>query len=256
LFELPKKGRIYMFRTLVFHEIRPEEELLDQPRPIAVADGYQDAMPLPLFNSTSHFKQQLAFLKAENYHTLTLSEVKAYLSAQQPIPEKSVLLTFDDCYQSMKEYAYPLLKEAGFHASVFVVTGWLYDQPHAYTPAVSRVLSQSELLAMTDVFEYANHTDHFHARNGLKSRSMWETTADFAADLAACNQWVPIKDVFAYPFGFYDQRTIDTLTEEGFTLAFTTKPGRNTRNTPPLELQRDVIPFNMPLQAFKELFHN
>ncbi|WP_430611374.1 polysaccharide deacetylase family protein [Enterococcus sp. DIV0876] len=242
-----------MFRTLVFHEIRPEQELLDHPRPIAVADGYQDAMPLPLFNSTSHFKQQLAFLKAENYHTLTLDEVKAYLFAQQPIPEKSVLLTFDDCYQSMKEYAYPLLKEAGFHASVFVVTGWLFDQPRPYDPDYSQTLSQTELLAMTDVFEYANHTHHFHERKGLKSRSMWEKPTDFATDLARCNQWVTIKDVFAYPFGFYDQGTINTLKEANFKLAFTTKPGCNTATTPPMELHRDVIPFNMPLAAFKEL---
>ncbi len=39
--------------------------IYDQVRPIKVADGYQDALPLPLFNSTSHFKQQIDFLKAE-----------------------------------------------------------------------------------------------------------------------------------------------------------------------------------------------
>ena len=50
-----------MFRTLVFHEIRPDNELSEQPRPIEVADGYQDALPLPLFNSCSHFKQQIDF---------------------------------------------------------------------------------------------------------------------------------------------------------------------------------------------------
>ncbi|OTN75731.1 hypothetical protein A5886_000807 [Enterococcus sp. 8G7_MSG3316] len=243
-----------MFRTLVFHEIRPEQELLDQTRPILVADGYQDAMPLPLFNSTTHFKQQLAFLKAENYHTLTLAEVKGYLLAQQPLPEKSVLLTFDDCYQSLKEYAYPLLKEFGFKASVFVVTGWLFDTLYSYDPNHSRTLSASELLTMTDVFEYANHTHHFHERKGSKGRSMWETAADFAADLRLCNQFVAIKDVFAYPFGFYDEATMATLTDGGFKLAFTTKPGVNTTNTAPLELHRDVIPFNMPITAFKELF--
>jgi len=245
-----------MFQTLVFHEIRPEAELYDQVRPIKVADGYQDALPLPLFNSTSHFKQQIDFLKAENYHTLTLAEVKDFYFRQQPLPEKSVLLTFDDCYQSMKEYAYPLLKEAGFKATAFVVTGWLFDAPQPYEPEVSRTLSSAELAEMSDVFEYANHTDHFHERKDQQGRSMWETPAAFSQDLRSCNQHVAIKDVFAYPFGFYDQQTIATLEKEGFVLAFTTKPGINTAQTKPMELHRAVIPFSLPMAAFEQRFRN
>lgn|GEM_PF-394733 len=154
----------------------------EQPRPIELADGYQDALPLPLFNSCSHFKQQIDFLKAEKYHTLTLEEVKDYYLQKKALPEKAVLLTFDDCYQSMREYAYPLLKEAGFKATAFVVSGWLFAEPSPYKPAVSKTLSRSELNEMSDVFEYANHTTHFHERKGMMGRSMWEPAEKFAAD--------------------------------------------------------------------------
>ncbi|MBR8699826.1 polysaccharide deacetylase family protein [Enterococcus casseliflavus] len=245
-----------MFQTLVFHEIRPEAELYDQVRPIKVADGYQDALPLPLFNSTSHFKQQIDFFKAENYHTLTLAEVKDFYFRQQPLPEKSVLLTFDDCYQSMKEYAYPLLKEAGFKATAFVVTGWLFDAPQPYEPEVSRTLSNAELAEMSDVFEYANHTDHFHERKDQHGRSMWKHRPPLRKTYEAAISMWPSRMFFAYPFGFYDQQTIATLEKEGFVLAFTTKPGINTAQTKPMELHRAVIPFSLPMAAFEQRFRN
>lgn len=246
-----------MFRTLVFHEIRPQEEFSEQVRPIQVADGYQDALPLPLFNSLSHFKQQIAFLKAENYHTLSLAEVKAFYTEQKPLPEKSILITFDDCYQSMKKYAYPILKEAGFQAVAFVVSGWLFSEASPYNQEKSQTLSFEELAEMTDVFAYANHTAHFHERRGtVESKSMWSTAEAFKKDLLECDPYVAEKDVFAYPFGLYDQKTVTTLADLGFVLSFTTKSGVNTVTTSPLELHRDVIPFSMPLEIFKKTIRN
>nr|WP_249274550.1 polysaccharide deacetylase family protein [Enterococcus sp. 9E7_DIV0242] len=243
-----------VFRTLVFHEIRPVEELNGQQRPIVVADGYEDALPLPLFDSLPLFKEQINYLKQEGFHSLRISEVRAFYEKGEPLPEKSVLLTFDDCYQSMKEYAYPILKEAGFQATVFVAAGWLFQTPSVYQPEVSKVLSQQELTEMIDVFEYANHTTHFHERRGTtQSRPMWESPERFKEDILACNDYVELTDVFAYPFGLYDQQTVSVLKELDFTLAFTTKPGINTRETAPLELNRDVIPYTLPIETFKKM---
>lgn len=230
------------------------EELNGQQRPIIVADGYEDALPLPLFDSLPLFKEQINYLKQEGFHSLRISEVRAFYEKGQPLPEKSVLLTFDDCYQSMKKYAYPVLKEAGFQATVFVAAGWLFQTPSNYQPEVSKVLSEQELTEMADVFEYANHTTHFHERKGTtQSRPMWETAERFKEDLISCNKHVALTDVFAYPFGLYDQRTVEVLEEMDFHLAFTTKPGINTHETAPLELHRDVIPYTMPIEALKTM---
>ncbi|MCB5953464.1 polysaccharide deacetylase family protein [Enterococcus sp. CWB-B31] len=243
-----------MFRTLVFHEVRPQKELNGRQRPIAVSDGYEDSLPLPLFDSLPLFEEQINYLKDAGYHSLSIGEVQGFYEKKLLLPEKSVLLTFDDCYQSMKEYAYPVLKKAGWKAAAFVVSGWLFDEPSAYDPNSSRVLSTAELEEMRDVFEYVNHTSHFHRRKGTTmSSAMWETTEDFKQDLYDCNQFVDIKDAFAYPFGLYDQRTIDTLKEMSFKLAFTTKPGVNTKDTHPLELHRDVIPYSLSIEQFKNL---
>ncbi|KAF1298120.1 hypothetical protein BAU15_09745 [Enterococcus sp. JM4C] len=243
-----------MFRTLVFHEVRPEKELATGPRPIRVADGYEDSLPMPLYVSVAHFQEQINFLKEQNYHCLTLSEVKEFYEKKKELPEKSVLITFDDCYQSMKEYAYPILKKAGMKATVFVVKGWLFTEEVAYQPEFSRCLSVAEVSAMADVFETANHTTHFHKRQGTTlSQPMWEPKGAVIEDLRECNEYVIHQDVFAYPFGLYNQETVAILDEMAFKLAFTTKTGWNTKETAPLELHREVIPEAMSLPIFQQL---
>src|SRR5690606_3783431 len=130
---------------------------------IDVKQGYEDILPSPLFVTLKNFKEQMAYLYENGFHTLSLDEVKNYYQGKS-LPEKSVLLTFDDCYQSMKKYAYPLLKQYGFHAVSFVVTSWLHDEPKEYNPEKSVCLTKVDLAEMEDVFEYANHTDSLHQR--------------------------------------------------------------------------------------------
>ncbi|MGM0124537.1 hypothetical protein IGI37_001915 [Enterococcus sp. AZ194] len=248
-----------MFRTLVFHEVRPESELTMGQRPIRVADGYEDSLPNPLYVSVAHFQEQINFLKEQNYHCLTLNEIKAFYEGGNAtsLPEKSVLLTFDDCYQSMKEYAYPILKAAGMKATVFAVKGWLFSEKDTYHPEYSQCLSVDEVKEMADVFETANHTTHFHKRRGTTlSQPMWETKDKVEEDIRECNQLVTHKDVFAYPFGLYNEETVEILQEMGFKLAFTTKSGWNSLETSPLELHREVIPEAMSCEIFQKLMED
>lgn len=243
-----------MFTTLVFHEIRPKNEISSGARPILVADGYQDSLPMPLYNSLDFFCELLSYLKDAGYYFLSLDEVKEFYYENKDIPAKSVLITFDDCYQSQKKYAYPVLKEMGIKAVSFEPTGWVFEEEQSYKEAFSQVLSFKELEEMADVFTYANHTHHFHQREGIeKSRIMWESEALFIQDLDECNLQVEEKDVFAYPFGLYHQDNVQTLSNLKFKLAFTTEPGINTRITPPLELHRNIVMEGLPIDKFKEM---
>ena len=99
----------------------------------------------------------------------------------------------------MREYAYPLLKEAGFKATAFVVSGWLFAEPSPYKPAVSKTLSRSELNEMSDVLNTPIIRLTSHERKGMMGRSMWEPAEKFAADLDCCNQTVAIQDVLLIP---------------------------------------------------------
>jgi hypothetical protein len=244
------------FATLVYHEIRESKMFHpNQASPIKVRQNYEDNLPSLLFVTLENFTMQMEYLYENHYHTLTLDEIRNYYYNQASLPEKSVLLTFDDCYQSIAHYAYPILKKYGFHGVSFVVTGWLNIQTTPFQPEKSVCLTQKELAQMNDVFEYANHTDLFHTRSNTFTSMMMETTnMEIFEDLDRCNSnpIIGANDVFAYPFGLYTEHTGALLKEKGFCLAFTTNEGANDRNTDPLFLNRTVIPNCMEMLAFQD----
>ncbi len=248
------------FTTLMYHEIR-ENTTFDpnHPSSIHVKQNYEDILPSLLFVTLENFEEQMTYMKKHQYHTLSLSEVKDYYYHQIALPEKSVLLTFDDCYQSIKKYAYPILKKYGFHATAFVVTSWLHDIAKTFDPTKSICMASDELLEIADVFEYANHTDSFHTRiDRMTSNLMLSEDVEFAQDLDECNRkdYITAKDVFAYPFGLYSEGNVDLLKKKDFKLAFTSESGSNDVETDPLLLKRNAVPHFMDLCDFINLIHS
>lgn len=74
-----------------------------------------------LWVSPEQFRAQMAYLKKHGYAPRTLAAVAADLDAGRPLPEKSVVLTFDDGYRNNLENALPILREFGFPAVIYVV---------------------------------------------------------------------------------------------------------------------------------------
>ena len=75
--------------------------------------------------SASAFEEQMRYLKREGYHVITLKQFLDFAALRQQLPRKTVVLTFDDGWKSFKEYAYPILKELGFPATLFIYTDFI-----------------------------------------------------------------------------------------------------------------------------------
>ena len=73
--------------------------------------------------SPDRFEQHLKALRAAGYRGVGMEEAASYLLEGQPLPAKSILITFDDGYLDNWVFAYPLLKKYGHKATVFVVAG-------------------------------------------------------------------------------------------------------------------------------------
>ena len=245
------------FYTLLYHEI-VEKEGYDRSKyhGIKVNQDYADTLPEPLFVFKDEFDKQMKYLYEAGYKTLTLKEVQNYYYQNQPLPEKSILITFDDCYKSVLLNAYPTLRKYGFNAVAFVVLAWLFDEPIDYDVNNSITMSKEELLSMRDVFEYANHTNALHTREGMKSGIQCASREAFLKDLHQCEAFVNSKGSFAYPFGYYDKETIETLKEFGTKIAFTTLKGINTKDRNPYELYRNMVTLGMSLREFTKMIEN
>jgi len=239
------------FLTLMYHEIAEREGYdRQQYKGIKVKQDYEDILPEDLFCFKDEFEKQMTYLYENGYTTLTTEQVTDFYYNNKPIPEKSVLLTFDDAYKSVLLYAYPILKKYHLHAVCFVVSGWLFDKAQEYEKDYSVCMSVDELLSMNDVFEYGNHTNLLHTRNGRQTALLIEDKEKVLADLRECEALINTKKIFAYPFGFYKQENIDWLKELGILLAFTSVDGINTKETNPYELHRNACRLRCGINDF------
>ena len=140
-----KEGLYMSYTVLMYHEIRNENEQVGD-NPIDVNNQYEDILPTPLYSALKGFEVQMDYLHNEGYYFLRLNEIKEYHEGRLQLPEKSVLVSFDDAYQSVLEYAYPILKKYNIKASMFVVSGWLQDVAASYDDKKSITLTYEQLL--------------------------------------------------------------------------------------------------------------
>ena len=116
-----------------------------------------EEVPVFMFHSVEHdaFEAQLAYLRRNEYRTLTLGAFVAFLRGEAPLEGPSVLLTFDDGHKSWFEVAYPLLRAHGFCAAGFLVPLMIRDEPDA-----GPWLSWPEILEMqqSGAMTFGSHT--------------------------------------------------------------------------------------------------
>jgi len=78
----------------------------------------------PLLNiSPENFKIHMQTLKNEGWNTITFNDYYNHVTNNTALPDKPIIVTFDDGYLSNYTYAYPIFKELGMKATIFTVAG-------------------------------------------------------------------------------------------------------------------------------------
>ncbi|KIG01924.1 polysaccharide deacetylase family protein [Caballeronia concitans] len=208
--------------------------------------------------SPEHFGAQMAYLERAGYRTLGSQQLSAYL-AGEPVPAKSVVLTFDDGYLDNWVHAHPVLQRHGFTALCFLVTSWPRDgevRPNASSAvnltelprllnhregelairsgrADEAILRWSEIDAMrvAGTFEFHSHT-HTHERWDLITPNRDEKRARLTDDLIAARQMLEarlgdVSDHLCWPQGYYDEDYQQIALDAGFRNFYTCHTGAN-----------------------------
>ena len=182
------------------------------------------------------FEKDLMFLKSKGYKSVTLKQLVDYSRGKCEIPEKSIMITFDDGNETLYEYALPLLEKYGFTAVGFVV-GALADY---YTEIDDHNLNYSYLnwsqikeLAAGNIIEIQSHSFDLHKNTGNRSgikKKKTETIEQYREFLcsdvskmktAMVNYIGEAPFAFAFPFGSFTSESTDILKECGFKMTFT-----------------------------------
>ncbi|QTD39496.1 polysaccharide deacetylase family protein [Sporosarcina sp. Te-1] len=228
--------------------IQKQSVVLDEGLPVLI---YHHILPSDMVTTTAStislesFEQQMAYLAERGFQTLAAQQLYDYLEGRLIVPSRSVVITFDDGLLSSKEYAYPLMKQYGFHAVQHIITSrtdraqgtQLFDGKGPL-----QFLSAEEMADMRDVFEYQAHTHELHAltatETGNVGIALGLSQEEIMEDLQKNQEQLPSALSIAYPFGHYDKAFLAAAKEAGLLIGFTTEEGYADRSSSNYEVCR------------------
>jgi peptidoglycan/xylan/chitin deacetylase (PgdA/CDA1 family) len=169
-----------------------------------------------LYVDPKTFDQQMEMLKKQGYTGVSLNQVYDAWFKGGKLPEKPVVVSFDDGYRSQYVYARPVLRKLGWPGVLSLIAGRI-DQPDAeLTPAMVEQMIKDgwELDSHT-----INHVDVSQA-NG----------AQLTSEVAGSRKMLQHRfhqpvNFFCYPSGRYDDQAIRAVRDAGYLGATTTNEG-------------------------------
>lgn len=193
------------------------------------------------------FREQMRFLKEKGYTTLTLDELYEFFVNNSPVPEKSVVLTFDDGYVDNYTNAYPILKEFGFNAVVFIITNNI-DNLKGY-------LTSDQIIELAkNGIEVQSHTVNHEKLSTLNYNKQLETLKNSKKFLE--NTLGRKISYIAYPYGNWNKNTIKAIKEADYKMAFTTSGTWSDKSDGIYTLDRVYISDNFDINEFHRRLTN
>lgn len=219
-----------------------------------IVDDGPDITGLNYYVSRGAFERQMLHLARNNYSSISIEQYAHCLQLGTRWPSKSVLITFDDGYSGIASVAYPILKELGFKAVVFLPYNYIgQNKPFPWeTSHVSghhplyqqlRPLSWNEVNQIKDAVSIGSHSvSHF-----LLAKADRDVIRHEIAESKRLIEDRIGEEVisFSYPGGIPEHgamsdTTREALQEAGYRVAFYSEIGRNTVNSDPY-LQRRIM---------------
>lgn len=183
----------------------------------------------------TELENDFKYIKEKGYSTINIEQLLAHVYDGEPLPEKPIMLTFDDGYETVYSYLLPLLEEYDMCAVASVVGAYtdLFTQLDDHTLSYSYMnWEQVSELAGGNRIEIQSHSYDLHklnnsGRNGAKKvsgESVHEYSAFLNLDLGKMQSLMEEKTgykpiAFTYPYGCYSKESKDILKSMGFKAA-------------------------------------
>jgi peptidoglycan/xylan/chitin deacetylase (PgdA/CDA1 family) len=192
--------------------------------------------------SPQRFAEHMHILLREGWQAITIDSFFAWLDGKAELPEQSFLLTFDDGFLGVHEYAAPVLAALGWPATVFLVSqliglrdAWCETRnPSGVTYPLMNASHILELQAQG--FSFHSHTRHHADLPMLDDNALHDEL--FLAREELQNLLGRAVDYLAYPYGHYDDRVLNAAQASGYRAAFSVQPGFNRRDIDRFRIRR------------------
>ncbi|MCX6076252.1 MAG: poly-beta-1,6-N-acetyl-D-glucosamine N-deacetylase PgaB [Campylobacterales bacterium] len=254
------------FTVLSYHEIANKSETMDSTYAV----------------TPSNFDKQIHWLMDNGFHFVSVDDILKHRKNEKPLPNKAVLITFDDGYQSVYANAYPILKKYKVPSVIALVGSWLQAKDKVdfdgHAIARSKFLSQNEIKEMvgSGLIEIASHSNSSHGgiqgnpqgnmepaittRKWLKDKNSYEDEKsyqqrvynDLSENSLFLEQYTGQKPrVMVWPYGRYNIEVRKIAEQLGMSMGLTLDDGSNTRITPLWGLRRILVEQKMTIEDLK-----
>ena len=202
--------------------------------------------------TVSEFEKQMQYLKDNGYTTISADELYKWKNKEIEIPEKSVLITFDDGYYSFKYLVQPVLEKYNFKAICFVIGNTVEETTPDFNENILANIGKDELKNHISNVEYGSHTYDMHHLNEngvayvivLSKDNLKKDVENFSKIFNA--------EYLAYPYYTYTADFIDVLKENNYKLAFAGEEEMATRGVDNYKIPR--ISGAKSFEDFKNIF--
>nr|WP_308506565.1 polysaccharide deacetylase family protein [uncultured Agathobaculum sp.] len=191
------------------------------------------------------FRLDMEFLKEFGYTPLLPADLIAIRQGAMELPEKPVMITFDDGYRSNYDIAYPVLQQTGMKATIAVVAHNMAAEDTADPVRTHLLWSEMREMVESGLVEIGSHTYNLHnpqhkgnsAPDGIdgvmrlsgESKAAYRTRVgtDLVTSIELIRQNTGQAQVnyFSYPFGAYDSWMQPLLEENGIAVSTLTNAG-------------------------------
>jgi peptidoglycan/xylan/chitin deacetylase (PgdA/CDA1 family) len=213
--------------VLYYHHIEPYD--------LATKEGHQQ-----LTVDSNYFDQQMQYLRDNGYRSISAEGLAHALLNHQQLPPKTVVITMDDGYVDIYQYAFPILKKYNMIGSLMVPAG-LVDNADYLT------WSQLQEMVKDPHIRIYNHT-YSHADIADADENTLHAEVIFPNEEFQTKLGIHI-DVFTYPYGSFSDNAIAFLKQNGFIAAFSTLSGSLECESQIMRLPRVRIG-NAPLSEY------
>jgi peptidoglycan/xylan/chitin deacetylase (PgdA/CDA1 family) len=202
------------------------------------------------------FARQMRLLKLLRYEVISLDDLAQALREHRPLPRRAAVITIDDGYRDNLEIATPILRRRHFPATVFLVSERLegendWDGEGAVSGRPLLSLEQIERMRADGIL-FGAHTRTHCVLPELEDAAVSEQIGGSRRDLErALGRPVP---TFTYPYGRYDERSVEAVAEAGFLAAATTWARPARLGDDPLRIPRiEIEGSDSPLRFLRKL---
>ncbi|MCW3091210.1 MAG: polysaccharide deacetylase family protein [Ferruginibacter sp.] len=237
--------------------------------------SFKQPLPVLMYHSVSEngteddltvqslmLERQFHYLKRKEFTPVLLSQLVDFVLYKKPLPAKPVLITFDDGYRDNYTILYPILKQYGISANIFLVPSLIEETCCKNNAASNQYLKLDDIASMDpSVIEFGLHSYDHRNLNELSPYELNDDITQSKSVLKTLN--IPFQPCLAFPYGAYPKKRgksyefFETLSRNKIVLAF--RIG-NRLNPMPLKngllIQRLNIKGGMSFKRFTRLVKN